>query len=149
MKTNNTHLLNPSTDPLPPDASRGEVSAEFGRRLQRAMNAVGLTQSELARRAQTLAPDGMRIARDNISTYINGRAMPNPARLAVIAKALGVEPATLLPEPAVSRGARVGPALEMIAISPKKYRLRVDLNLSVATAMEVLRLINSDKDEEE
>lgn len=55
---------------------------EFATKLAAEMKRHGWSQSELARRAS--------MRRDAISTYVNGKAIPNRESLEMIAKALGV-----------------------------------------------------------
>src|SRR5829696_3192513 len=58
---------------VPPQASASPdaIKADFGRRLQAALNEKGWNQSELARRVAPLLPRSS-IARDNISKYVRG-----------------------------------------------------------------------------
>jgi transcriptional regulator with XRE-family HTH domain len=77
-------------------ASPEAIRKEFGRRLQKALNERGWTQSELARRVAPLLPD-MRVGRDNISKYVRGLVLPLPPMLEAICKVLGKEPSDLLP----------------------------------------------------
>jgi transcriptional regulator with XRE-family HTH domain len=70
---------------------------EFGRRLQRALNAKGWTQSELARRIARHLPT-FRIGRDNVSKWIRGKVLPLPPALEAMCKVLEIETSDLLPE---------------------------------------------------
>jgi transcriptional regulator with XRE-family HTH domain len=65
--------------PTEPDAhaSPDQIKAEFGLRLQKALNAKGWNQSELARRMAPHLPRTS-IARDNISKYVRGKVLPQP-----------------------------------------------------------------------
>jgi transcriptional regulator with XRE-family HTH domain len=65
-------------------------------RLRRHRDAAGLSQAELSRRAG--------VPRAAISKYEAGQASPNPDRLAVIARTLGIEPVDLLNLQEVGRG---------------------------------------------
>jgi transcriptional regulator with XRE-family HTH domain len=71
---------------------------EFGRRLQKELNARGWTQSELARRIARLLLPNFRIGRDNVSKWVRGRALPLPPALEAICKVLEIETSDLLPE---------------------------------------------------
>ena len=75
-------------------ASR-DLNVAFAKRLQKAMDAKGWSQADLARQASVfLEPKGdkpVEITRDNISKYMNGKMIPRGDRLAAMAKALGVE----------------------------------------------------------
>jgi transcriptional regulator with XRE-family HTH domain len=70
---------------------------EFGRRLQKALNARGWTQSELARRTARLLPN-FRIGRDNVSKWVRGKVLPLPPALEAMCKVLEMETSDLLPE---------------------------------------------------
>lgn len=100
-----TPFYNGAPEPLPANATSSMARMEFGRRLQRAMMNKGYSQSELARYAETHL--GKHFGRDSVSQYIRGETLPNPQRLAALAKALGVDPEELLP----SRGIRGVPSV--------------------------------------
>ena len=70
---------------------------EFGRRLQKALNDKGWTQSELARRIASKLPT-FRIGRDNVSKWVRGKVLPLPPALEAICKVLEMETRDLLPE---------------------------------------------------
>jgi transcriptional regulator with XRE-family HTH domain len=71
---------------------------QFGRRLQKALNARGWTQSELARRIASLLKPTFRIGRDNVSKWVRGKVLPLPPALEAICKILEMETNELLPE---------------------------------------------------
>jgi transcriptional regulator with XRE-family HTH domain len=71
---------------------------EFARRLQKALNARGWTQSELARRIAPLLKPTFRIGRDNVSKWVRGKVLPLPPALEAICKVLEIETRDLLPE---------------------------------------------------
>jgi transcriptional regulator with XRE-family HTH domain len=66
-----------------------ERRRDFARRLSEAIQQRGWNQSELARRAGE--------SRDNISNYVNAKALPLPHRLHKIAQALGMVATDLIP----------------------------------------------------
>lgn len=70
---------------------------QFGRRLQRALNLKGWTQSELARRMARHLPT-FRIGRDNVSKWVRGVVLPLPPALEAMCKVLEMETSDLLPE---------------------------------------------------
>jgi transcriptional regulator with XRE-family HTH domain len=70
---------------------------QFGRRLQKALNARGWTQSELARRIASLLKPTVRIGRDNVSKWVRGKVLPSPPALEAICKILEMETNELLP----------------------------------------------------
>jgi transcriptional regulator with XRE-family HTH domain len=111
---------------------------EFGRRLYRLMAAKGWHQSELARKAG--------IARDSVSTYIRGVSLPEPGNLELLAKALGVEPADLLPNQIEAAIDNDIPSLEM-KVSSSDARiawLRVNRLVTTATAAKIVEILSAD-----
>ncbi len=106
--------------------------------------AVGITQSELARRATKLLPNGMRVTRSSISKYLAGdspNSKPNPIRLKAIADALGVRPEHIVP-----------PAKQVDKFIPVDFRttsdgkawLRIDRAFSKPTALKILQLVEEE-----
>lgn len=112
---------------------------EFGRRLYSLMLARGWNQSELARQAG--------LPRDSISTYIRGRSLPTPKSLQMLAEALGMRPADVLPSIVESAIDEDNPALEMrvSTSAPNAAWLRVNRLVSLSTASKVIELINQDR----
>lgn len=111
---------------------------EFGRRLYHLMIQRGWNQSELARRAG--------LPRDSISTYIRGRTLPTPKSLSMLAEALGMTPADVLPNALESAVDEDHPSLE-VRVSPgqpKAAWLRVNRLVSLSTAARVVELIEAD-----
>lgn len=106
------------------------------------MSAKGWTQADLARNAQAQAPEGVRIARDNISTYINGRVLPNPTRLGILAKVLGVDEQELLPSRGVTLGSEKVPAFDMRALSDGRVWLRINQAVPTPAALAILSVLN-------
>lgn len=120
-----------------------EARAEFGRRLQAAMMRSGLSQTDLAAKASQHLPEGDRLGRDSISKYVNGKQMPNPPRLAAIAKVLKVTPDSLVP----SEFVRADPAITPVSIREMENGnvwLRINQEVSWDVAMKVLQLIKAD-----
>lgn len=70
---------------------------DFASRLKRQMALKGLTQADLSRRAQELAPKGVRIDPDNVSHYLNARYLPTLEPLRCLAQALEMDALELLP----------------------------------------------------
>lgn len=79
------------------DTSKEVAKAEFARRLNRLMVLKGWNQSELAKRADAVAPAGVRMGRDKISNYIRAKNLPSPLHLTILCEALGCEPEDLVP----------------------------------------------------
>jgi transcriptional regulator with XRE-family HTH domain len=132
---------------IPPQEINDEnIKAEFARRLQAAMIEKGWNQSELARRANEHLPKpargqarGKQIGRDSVSHYMRGRMIPLPAYLNAIAKALGVEPAALLPA-RTPQAASTAP-YEMKGLPDGRVYLRISRTLRQATAMKIMALL--------
>lgn len=74
---------------------------EFARRLQAAMLRRGMNQAALARRAFGTLTDkrGYEVpkGKDSLSGYLSGKRLPGPTKLAMLARALDMEPEELLP----------------------------------------------------
>lgn len=130
--------------------SHGELAvyAEFGRRLQARMIALGWNQSELSRRATEHLPKAARgqtqghtLGRDRISSYIRGKYLPRPEALAAIAKALKCEPEDLLPSAGVPSVVEEGPAMEMKSLDGQRVAIRLNRVVSQKTALAIMTLL--------
>jgi transcriptional regulator with XRE-family HTH domain len=140
-----------STHNDPPEADQRNTvmkqatRAEFGRRLNAQLVKNGWTQAEFARRAEAKAPKGMRIGTDSISHYINGRYLPSPSHVKVMAEALGVDPRELLPAKGV---AEVGESLPPIGVQDLNNGtawLRVNQAVPWPLAVKVLSLLRGEE----
>lgn len=127
------------------------VYAEFGRRLQSRMIELGWNQSELARRASAYLPkpapgqkQGHEFIRDRISHYVRGVRMPRPEGLAVLAKALGVQPADLVPPGGVPYAGKTPPSFELRTEGPGRVMLRVNRVMTLRTATKISALIDEE-----
>jgi transcriptional regulator with XRE-family HTH domain len=87
----------------PEDATPDKVKDAFARRLRGMLSERGWTQADLARSAAVHMPGGKGVAPHFVSKYLAGRSLPRAERLAAICRALGVEPAELLPRRGVRR----------------------------------------------
>lgn len=110
------------------------------------MVAKGWSQSELARRANALLSPPARgqkqnndFRRDLVSHYINGQHLPSAPNLAILAKALGVDPSDLLPRAAFPE-AGLSP-FAMTTLSDGRVNLRVNRTLTSETAMKIAALL--------
>jgi len=125
-----------------PPASRDKFSPEaleFGRRLQRELVRKQWNQSDLARAAKKFVPD---IERYNISHWVRGQHMPTPVNLDAIARALGVEPTTLIPQGAVNGGA---PSPFSLMTQPDgRVELHINRTVSMETAMKIAALLQQE-----
>lgn len=117
------------SDVLYSDADR----KRFAERLRAAMDAKGWHQSELARQAG--------LARDSISKYIRGEVLPTPESLTTLGTALGVDALELLPPQPVPVKSRN--SVETTASG--KTLLRIEQEVSFATAAKVMALLAADK----
>lgn len=144
----------PSTHNEPPEADQRNAvlkqttRAEFGRRLNAQLVKNGWSQAEFARRAQAKAPDGMRIGTDSISHYINGRYMPSPAHLKVMAEALGLaDPRELMPAKGVAEVGESLPPISVQDLDNGSVWLKVNQAVSWPIGIKVLALLRGEIEE--
>jgi transcriptional regulator with XRE-family HTH domain len=126
------------------DTPAAVVRQRFAERLQSEIAKRNWNQSELARRATRQLPEG-EISRDNISNYIRQRALPSPAFLLAIAKALGTDPKSLLPERGIVavRSDMPAPTLDIRdAGEPGMAFLRINRSMPWPVALEILTVLN-------
>jgi transcriptional regulator with XRE-family HTH domain len=134
----------------PPYTGRPEYRA-FAETLYAAMEAAGMTKSELAAQiwGRTKDARGYDVAkgRDRVGHYLNGTSYPEPANLELIAKALAipgesltVERPTGSPAPR-TRSASTTLQLLTVADQPDKMRLQVDQVIDWVLAMHIGQLI--------
>lgn len=109
------------------------------------MRRKGWNQSELARQAQKHAPKGKVIGRDSISNYIRGSNFPNPVNLDALCKALGVQPADLVPGSMFMRAKEEAPPMDIRGLGDGSAWLRINQRVSMPIALKILELLNSDK----
>ncbi len=124
-------------------AGMAEVRSEFARRLLKAIQARGWTQSELSRQATLHMPEGQTISRDQVSHWLNRPSIPEPVRLQAVCAALEIEPTTLVPLRGLPR-AQVGhvPPIEMKdGGDDDTAYLRINSRLPYDIALEVQRLV--------
>lgn len=79
------------------DSPAEVIRQKFAARLRHEIAVRNWNQSDLAREASKHLRDG-EVARDNVSNYVRGRALPGPPFLLALAKALNTTPEDLLPE---------------------------------------------------
>jgi transcriptional regulator with XRE-family HTH domain len=99
---------------------------EFGKRLYDLILEKGWTQSELARRAGVL--------RDSISSYVNGKILPEPLNLKKLADALDVSSEDLLPNYTEQAIETQAPVMEIITSGEDPQRSIVRINRIVKTS---------------
>lgn len=135
------HNAAPSSEPLPVNAPIDMIRAEFARRLQAKMNEKGWTQSELSREAAKHSPN-KKFGRDLISQYVRQRLLPGPKHLHAICKALGVEPADLLPARAIGRGDReTMPPMRLQGASDGRVLLQINQTVDTTVALKIVQLL--------
>ncbi len=111
---------------------------DFARRVYKLMVARGWNQSELARRAG--------LPRDSISVYVRAKSLPTPQSLRALAKALGVDPADLLPNHIEHAMDEESPSFDMKASNaqPNKAWVRVNRLVNFSTATKIAELLEAD-----
>jgi transcriptional regulator with XRE-family HTH domain len=137
-----TVATKPTQSALPDyiDMSPRELTkVEFGRRLQALMLQKGWSQADLSRQSK--------LGRDAISTYIRGVSFPEPKNLQKLAKALGVESETLLPNSTI--GAMQNDAAPMLEIKqahgrPNDVWIRVNRIVSFDTAAKIMAMLKEE-----
>jgi len=143
MPRRNTIHAEPSGE-IPAYAPKDAVALEFARRLQAAMAAKGWNQSDLAREATKFMPEGKSVNRDNISVYVNVKAMPGRDRLEAMARALGVETTDLLPNVMRPVSKNVTPTREVKDLGGGRVWLRVNQEISWAAAIKILQMLEEE-----
>ena len=125
-------------------AHKNVIKREFGQRLHRLLVQKGMSQTELAKAAAQFTPDKV-FGRDLVSSYVNGRYVPNPVNLEAMAKALGVTADDLLPQANnLPRRGESSPPLDIRVLGEDRASLRVNQVVSLACALKVAQLINDD-----
>lgn len=137
------HNTPPSDQPLPENAPKAAVKAEFARRLQKAMAEKGWTQSELASRAAKFTDKG-EFGRYSVSLYIQGKTLPRPHQLEALCKALGKKPADLLPTRGVPNSDEVAPPLDVRDTGDGKAWIRINQEVKWPVALEIIKLLKED-----
>lgn len=121
---------------------------EFARRLQALMLKKGWNQAELAKRAFGTITDKRGYetpqGKDSVSGYLAAKRMPGPKKLALLAKALDVEPEELLPNALAAAADREHLSFSMreLAGHSGKVWVTVDRLLPTSTAIKIAALIN-------
>ena len=128
-----------------------DLNVAFAKRLQKAMDAKGWSQADLARQASVfLEPKGdkpVEITRDNISKYMNGKMIPRGDRLSAMAKALGVEIADLITTEGITSVAERTPPIGATDTGKGTAGLRVNQEVPWTTALKILELLKGEKEE--
>jgi len=114
------------------------VRQQFARKVRTLMHDKGWNQSELARRAE--------LGRDNVSGYVRGRNLPNSQHLNKLARALNVEPSTLMGSAAYQERFPAAEdqsilRMEQLADDPSKVLLHVQQRVTLEQAQEILSVL--------
>ena len=117
---------------------------EFGRHLQQLLDLRNWSQADLVRAVEDAT--GVKMGRDAISTYINGRSFPTPRSLELLCKAFGMTRDDLVPKALISTAKGEHPSFEMrvVAGHAGKAWVRVNRMVSFATATEIARLLSAE-----
>lgn len=128
-----------------------DLNVAFARRLQKAMDAKGWSQSDLARNAtrflEQTGDKPLKITRDTLSKYMSGKTMPREERLNALAKALGVPVAELISTEGITSIAERTPPIGATDTGKGTAWLRVNQEVSWATALKILEMLKGDKNE--
>jgi transcriptional regulator with XRE-family HTH domain len=122
--------------------------SEFARRLQRALVIKGWTQAALSRKAQEVAEaegTGIRVGPDSISHYMNGRYMPSPTHVNIIAKALDIDVLELLPAKGVPEAGESLPPIGVQDLNNGHAWLRVNQAVPWPVAVKILSLLRGEE----
>lgn len=127
------------------EVSHKELVRAFAKRLQKAMDAKGWSQSDLARQASLFLErsdpeDKTQVTRDNISKYMVGKMLPRGPRLTAIAKALDVSVEDLTSTEGMASVDRA-PKLMVMETNDGLLFLRVNQALPRKVAMQILALL--------
>lgn len=125
-----------------PDSGNPPLTAEqqrtlFATKLEDLRSDRGWTQTELARRASQFSEK--EITRDRISKYAGGHSLPGRPHLLAIAKALGVDPAELLPSRVVRNQTRH--PLQATLRSDGMAELNINMFVPWELAVEIVKMI--------
>lgn len=123
------------------------IKRVFAKNLQKAMDAKGMTQSDLARVVWPQSDEPGADGRGAISDYVNMKSLPPPSRLRQVAKALGTAPEALMPEGGLQ--AFEQPEMKIEFVGENRSRLKVNAVVTTSTALKVAKLIEADRANEE
>ncbi|MGE4219692.1 MAG: helix-turn-helix domain-containing protein, partial [Alphaproteobacteria bacterium] len=120
-----------------------EAKRNLARTLRRLMDGRGWNQAELARQAELHMPPGTTFGRDAANRYYNGRSLPAHLHLYALAKALGVDPAALVPSAhADFLPSRSGVDDVAVSAAPGgKAWLRIDMKVDWPTALKIMEML--------
>lgn len=126
-------------------ANKDRIRRDFSKRLQEAMIRKGFNQTETARRASGHLPKGKKMGRDVLSNYIRGVALPTPVNLNALCKALGTEPADLLPDRGHSTIANTNPIMDIRQTDDGLAFVRINQAMPMTKAFKILAILNEEE----
>ena len=106
----------------------------------------GWNQAEFARRATARAPAGIRIGTDSVSHYINGRYLPSPAHVKVMAETLGIDVRELMPAKGISEVGESLPPIGVQDLADGTAWLRVNQAVPWPLAVKILGLLRGEEE---
>jgi transcriptional regulator with XRE-family HTH domain len=131
--------------------------AIFARRLQEAIERMGLTYKETARHARDRLPPGARLSAVSVWQYAHGKTFPRSrSYIEALGQVLDITPDELLapPSPREALSAADGPdshppdlRINLEDLGNGQARLNVTLDLSWPAALQVLRIVSKDLDD--
>lgn len=136
---------------MPPASGRTGVERleiqSFARKLDQALAAAGMNQSDLARAVwgETHDAKGRPVARnrDRISQYLQGKSVPDARNLKKIADVLGMDPLDLAPNITTATIEREDPAVQLTVVTGHvdKAHLRVNTLVDYALAAKIIQML--------
>lgn len=129
-------LSAPSTQPVSDLAPSAIFRQEFARKLSQHLLVKGLSQADLAKKTK--------MDRSTISLYVRGKMKPTGTNLRVLAEALGVPPADLMPEATESAYRSEIPSIDLkvSAGHPNRAWLQINRELPFDIAAQIIHMIN-------
>ena len=124
-----------------------DVKRTFARSLQKAMDAKGMNQSDLARIVFDQSGGPGADGRGNIGAYLAMASRPTPATLKKIAIALQTAPEELMP--AAGLQAFEQPEVKIEFVGDNRSRLKVSAIVTTSTALKVAKLLEGNRTDEE
>ena len=120
-----------------------DIKRTFARNLNQAMEAKGMSQSDLARLVYPQSGGPGAVGRGNIGAYLTMNSLPSPSNLRKISNALRVPAEELMP--AEGRQAFEQPDVRLEFIGASRARLKVSAVVSTKIALKVAELIETDR----
>ena len=122
---------------------RGTRLRRWGKSLKDRISGKKLNQSEFASRVAIHTRDG-KMGRDLVSNYIRGVSEPTPLKQIAMAKALGITVEELMApmNAEAEKTSETTSQVEMTSIGHNLMRLRIEKNLPLDVALQILDVMN-------